>query len=161
MKKVIKAMIISIVFLIAAFFAMCYFIIYEPGLLKYYQEAKLDKIKAQLENERPEIEKIQKELKDFSKDINDYENRLKSLKKFIDNVEMRYPNGIPSGDLYNNYREAIDNYNSVAKRYNDLSFLYSKHINTINNYNNKITEANELARRTGNRWYVAPIPVGK
>lgn len=105
-------------------------------IIHHGDKVNLDKIEAELNNQKKDIERMELEIKAKL-------NFLDMTKKQIDSTT----NVVEHNRLVDKYNLELPSYNSLNKQYSQK----------IDEYNMKVNEANNLSKEIGSTWYVVPI----
>lgn len=122
---------------------------------------RLDTFKREIEAERFQIRESENALALSFSQLELLKKQIASRAIDIAAIESRYSGRIPEPE-FTNYRRIINENNGRVTEHNQLLFSYrenhARYSSELAAANEKIDEANALAKKIGGIWYVIPIP---
>jgi outer membrane murein-binding lipoprotein Lpp len=125
--------------------------------------AKVEELRASLDLERQRITLLERELKAMMTSLGESEQRAARLREEIESIERRYTSGLPEPE-FESYTEKVARFNEAARIHNSTIDRFEsarqEYETTIAAYNERVEEANALAKTAGTTFYLIPVPGG-
>jgi cell division protein FtsB len=122
--------------------------------------ARLDALAQRLEAEQVEIAALEAQLTMLAGSLERQEASIQQLGFRIQNVQLRYPDGVPS-DRYAEYTADVERYNAEIRAYNDGIARYERlgqqYSARVDAFNQLAQEANALALQVKDIPHLLPV----
>ena len=126
--------------------------------------ARLDALAQRLEAEQVEITALEAQLSTLAGTLERTEASIQQLGFRIQNVELRYPSGVPS-DRYAEYTADVERYNAEIRSYNDGIARYERlgqqYSAQVDAFNQLAEEANALAVELEDIPHLLPVDLSR